>query len=115
MKKITFVLPLVVTACAQSPDSIAPAYVSNLQYANLSCEQIAQELDRTHAALSQASQQQLHARSADTWGVVLLGLPTASLSGENVAPQIATYKGQENAMHEAMVKKNCPAQAPAGT
>ncbi|HTZ71090.1 MAG TPA: hypothetical protein VMB71_10610 [Acetobacteraceae bacterium] len=109
MKQLVALTILGLTACAERPEAIAPAYVSYLQYSDLTCPQLGQELTRLDAALTAASAQQDHARAGDTWGVLLLGLPTASLSGENIAPQIATYKGQENAMQEAMIRKNCVA------
>jgi hypothetical protein len=117
-KKLVLLACLAAAACAQTPESIAPAYVSYLQYNDLNCSQLSQELARLDFALAQASKQQYQARTGDTLGILFLGLPTASMSGENIAPQIATYKGEEEAMHEAVIRKNCAsaavAQAPEG-
>ena len=40
-------------------------------------------------------------------GVILLGLPLASMSGENIAPQIAALKGEQEAVGQAMQFGNC--------
>ncbi|MDO8882259.1 hypothetical protein [Pseudotabrizicola sp.] len=58
-------------------------------------------------ALVRASAQQETARSNDTVGVLLLGLPTASLSGSNVAPQIADLKGCKEVIQQAQIQRNC--------
>ena len=93
--------------CAESPESIAPAYVSTVTYQNWTCEQLGEEEARLNQAYMAAAQQQHNARTNDTWGVVLLGLPTASLSGENIAPQIANLKGQLTAVHQSQTLRNC--------
>ena len=93
--------------CATKPEAISPAYVSHLGYMNLSCEQLGQEQARLVAALSTASDAQRLARSNDTAGVLLLGLPVSSLSGSNQASNIARLKGEVEALQKAMVAKGC--------
>jgi hypothetical protein len=58
------------------------------------------------------STQQRHARTNDTVGVIFLGLPVSSLSGDNIAPEIARLKGENEAIIRAMRIKSC-ALAPA--
>lgn len=110
MKK-AFTLPVVLAAfvagCAKSPDSIAPAYVSAVTYKSWSCRDLADELSRLSSALATASTQQENARTNDTVGVLLIGLPVSSLSGDNIAPQIADLKGRIEAVHEASVERHC--------
>ncbi len=84
-----------VSACAKSPASIAPAYVSSVTYSHLSCERLKQEAANLDAALTKASAQQEQARSNDIAGVILIGLPVSSMSGDNIAPQIADLKGPQ--------------------
>jgi orotate phosphoribosyltransferase-like protein len=98
---------LFLTACAKSPESIAPAYQSSFIYENLNCAQLGQESQRVGSALAAASTQQNNARSNDIIGVVLIGLPVSTLSGDNIAPQIAQLKGAQNAIREARMKKKC--------
>jgi len=93
--------------CAQSPESIQPAYVSAATYSEWSCPQLAEESGHLQTALSQASQQQDDTRTGDTLGVLFLGLPVSSMSGSNVAPEVARLKGTINAVHEAQIKHNC--------
>jgi hypothetical protein len=62
---------------------------------------------RVSQALTAASQQQENARTNDTVGVVLLGLPASSLSGDNIAPRIAQLKGESDALRKASTSKNC--------
>lgn len=121
----TFAIAAAATAalagCAKSPDSIAPAYVSDVPYLTWSCDQLGQESARISSALATASKQQEDARTNDTVGVIFLGLPVSTLSGDNVAPEIARLKGEQNAVRQASIKKNCgtapaaPAITPAAT
>jgi hypothetical protein len=93
--------------CAQSPESIMPAYVSDIGYQGLSCQQLAEEHSRLSAALMTASVQQENARSNDIAGIILIGLPVSSLSGANVAPLIARYRGEIEAVQRTMIRKPC--------
>jgi hypothetical protein len=103
--------------CAATPESIIPSYVSTLTYSNLSCQQLGEEEARVSAAYTVAAGQQNSARTNDTVGILLLGLPVGSMTGENVAPEVANLKGQANAIHEVETRKNCNATPPvaAGT
>lgn len=94
-------------ACAKKPEDIAPAYVSPTTYQTHSCSQLAAEARRVDVALAEASAAQQQARQNDTVGVIFLGLPTASLSGSNIAPQIATLKGQKQTIEQTQITKNC--------
>lgn len=68
---------------------------------------MAEEGARLDAALTQVSEAQRNARSGDVAGVILLGLPVSSMSGGNVADQVAAVKGQQVAVQQAMTLKNC--------
>jgi len=39
--------------------------------------------------------------------VVLIGLPVASLSGDNIAPEIARLKGEQEAVQKAKLRQGC--------
>jgi len=97
----------VVAACAQKPEAVAPAYVTPTLYKNFTCSQLAEEHGRLTHAYAVAAGQQNQARSNDIAGVVLLGLPVSTLSGGNVAHQIANIKGQQEAVRSTMIRKNC--------
>jgi hypothetical protein len=93
--------------CATAPENIPPAYISEMSYMNYTCEQLAQEQERLASALASTSKAQRQARTNDTWGVILIGLPTASLSGSNVAAEVARLKGELQALQKAGIMKNC--------
>lgn len=104
---MTLLLLLGVAACAPTPESIQPAYVSEVPYQSWTCQQLGEELGRLSYALSTASSQQNTARSNDIAGVILLGLPVGSMSGQSIAPQIARYKGEQEAVNKAMIRNGC--------
>jgi len=107
MKKMLVLAAIVLAACAQKPEAIQPSYVSPVTYQDWSCPQLAQEAARVESALAVASKQQKDARTSDTVGVLLIGLPTASMSGEAVGPEIARLKGNKEAIQQSMTLKNC--------
>ena len=94
-------------ACAQSPEDISPAYISQSRFEGWSCELLVQEKGHLTTALNSSSAQQQQARDSDIAGIILLGLPVGSLSGGNVAAQIARLKGERNAVERALVENNC--------
>ncbi|MBI4046578.1 MAG: hypothetical protein HY371_07150 [Devosia nanyangense] len=98
---------LSLSGCAKPPSAIAPSYVSEVPYQSYSCKQLGEELQRLDAAYVTAAAQQEKARTGDTWGVILIGIPTSSLSGDNIAPEIASLKGQQVAVQKTMIMKNC--------
>lgn len=111
---LTAVIGAVLSACAQSPDAIAPAYVSEVPYRSWACADLIEEVARVEGALVTASLQQEDARTNDTVGVIFLGLPVASLSGQNVAPQIARLKGEQIALGRVVQQNGCAPRGGAG-
>jgi len=117
MKKLTptalvLVLSVLVFGCATAPENIAPAYVSHMSYMPYDLDQLVQEETRLQAALATASDAQRKARSNDTAGVILLGLPVSSLSGSNQASNVARLKGELEAVQKAISLKSGRAYAP---
>ena len=100
-------LTVALAACAQSPEAIQPAYVSSVPFNTWTCAQLGEEQQHLADALATASAQQTQARTNDTVGVIFIGLPVSSMSGENIAPQIAHLKGEQEAIHRAMVRNAC--------
>lgn len=101
-----------VAGCAKTPESIAPAYVSPLNYQALDCDQIAEETARVETALVQVYAQQRDARTNDIVGVIFLGLPVSSLSGDNVASQVARLKGEQETLRKTATHKRCSLPPP---
>lgn len=102
-----FATLLILNGCATPPDKIAPQYVSEIQYINLTCDQMAAEQSRLLTALAEASRAQHQARGDDALGVLLIGVPTSSLSGSNQASYVARLKGELEALQRAAIKNNC--------
>jgi hypothetical protein len=78
------------SACAAPPESIAPSYVSSISYDSLNCFDLLDEAERVDAALTQPSQ-----------------VPVSTLSSTNVAPQVASLEGQQQAIDLALAQKHC--------
>ncbi len=100
-------LVLLTAGCAKAPESIQASYVSDVNYSGWSCKQLGQEEQRLSAAYASTAAQQNKARNNDVVGIILIGLPVSSLSGDNVAPEIARLKGNQEAVQRAMIKNNC--------
>ena len=104
---LILLVAILLGACAQSPEDIAPAYISEMQFKDWNCEQLAKEKGQLAMALTTASAQQQQARDNDIAGVILLGLPVASISGSNIAPQVARLKGERDAVDQVLILKDC--------
>ena len=63
-------------------------------------------------ALAIASAKQRETSNNDALGVFLLGLPLGSMSGGDVAPEVAELKGQVEAVRKASIKENCGGTSP---
>ena len=109
MRTIPLLTAVTITlcACAQTPESIAPSYVSPLTYRGYDCDQLGEESIRIADALASASEQQRTARTNDTIGLIFLGLPVSSLSGGNVTSQIAALKGEQKTTRQVANKMKC--------
>ena len=104
---ISVFVVVAVVGCAKSPESISPSYVSERLYYSWSCQQLAEEDTRLADAYVDAAKRQKQARANDIAGVILIGLPVSSLSGSNIAPEIARLKGEQAAIRNARRKKGC--------
>lgn len=107
MKRSIMAVAVLVAACAKSPESIAPTYVSTHSYESWTCEQLSLETIRVEQALVVAGEQQTQARGNDVVGVILIGFPVSTLSGDNIAVQVGNLKGQKQAIENTMTLKNC--------
>lgn len=100
-RKLTSALALLgmlaLTACAQSPNSIAPVSMGNA-FATVSCAQALHDLNAERQALVAFESKQRGAVAGDAIGVFLIGVPVSSLTGGNVAGQIGASKGKVMAL-----------------
>ena len=95
------------SACAKKPETIDAAYISPTTYSSWNCNQLAAESVRVDNAYATAAGAQNKARENDTLGVIFLGLPVSTLSGGNVAVQIAQLKGHKKTLEQTQIRKGC--------
>lgn len=108
MKKLLLLVLLSISfGCATSPENIPPSYISDIPYRGWECDQLAEEQIRLNAALSTAYGAQRKARSNDITGVILIGLPVSSMSGENMSHEVGRLKGEMQALQRAAIIKRC--------
>ena len=100
---------LLVAGCASSPGSIAPIAVNPERYAPLDCQALLTEQLRVSEALRAASDRQAEAARGDAIGVLLIGLPVSSMSGQDNAVAVAQLKGESDALRLAVTAKACGA------
>lgn len=81
------------SACAPSPDAIAPVSMGNA-FAAMSCEQAAVDLAAAQQNVETLSAAQRGAVAGDAIGVFLIGVPMSSLTGGNKAGQLGAEKGK---------------------
>jgi len=105
---LSAVAALFIASCAKAPESISASYISDVGYQQYTCDQLGSEAGRLSSALATASAQQEKARTNDAVGVILIGLPVSSMSGDNIAPEIARLKGEQDAVRRAAMIKRCP-------
>lgn len=84
---------LLTSACAQSPGAIQPVSMGNV-YDRTSCNEASGLLMSERSKLDALSQKQKSAVAGDALGVFLIGVPVSSLTGGDVAGEIATSKGK---------------------
>lgn len=105
--KALAIVALMAAGCAKTPDTINPSYISPNQYASYDCKMLALEEERLQTALDTASKEQTNAHSQDVAGVILLGMPVSTLSGANIAPEVARLKGELQAAQRMGIQKKC--------
>ncbi|WP_244536983.1 hypothetical protein [Methylobacterium pseudosasicola] len=103
------------SACASSSDKVAATYVSPIQYASLSCRQIAEESARVSVRASQAAGIQDKKRTDDqvvtAVGVVVFWPALFFIDGDNMhTAELSRLKGEIEALEQTSVQKNCGIQ-----
>lgn len=98
---------VMITACAKQPDNIAAVEVGANEYRGLSCKQLSETRLTTAQNLENLSAAQKSARTGDTVGVLLLGLPVSSMSGNDNETSIAVTKGRLQALDREIARKGC--------
>jgi hypothetical protein len=98
---------LVMSACARRPDAIQPAAVPAEAYMAMTCERLLTARMAELEKLTALSAKQSEAATADAFGVFLIGVPTASLAGQDQEGNLAVSKGTMIAIDNARAAKRC--------
>lgn len=104
---VVLVAGLAVSACAKNPDNIAAVNVGQNEYRGYSCSQLKETQLKYNQALANLSADQKSAQAGDVFGVILLGLPLASMGGADRETQIAVTKGHLQSIELEMARKSC--------
>lgn len=103
MKRLILpLLALTISACAQSPDAIAPVSMTGA-YDGVTCKMASSLLLQERSALVALSAAQKKAVSGDAFGVFLIGVPVSSLNGKDKEGAIATSKGKILALESRLL------------
>jgi hypothetical protein len=94
---------LALTACAPSPDSIAPISMPSGMYDRLTCQQARAERAQIGQTIAALEASQRAAAAGDAFGVFLIGVPVSSLTGGNQAGLIAAERGKALALDARLV------------
>ncbi len=106
---VALAIAMAVSGCAKAPGPSRPPTSARFRTRAGTASSSARNRARLGSALATASTQQEQARGNDVVGVLLIGLPVSSMSGDNIAPQIADLKGQQKAVQQTMSMKSCGA------
>jgi hypothetical protein len=80
---------------------------ARISYNDLTCFDLADELEQVNAALTQMPQQQEQAQGSDVPSTVSeIGGPKSTLSSTDVAPQLGSPEEQQ-AIERAMAQRQC--------
>lgn len=104
---ISLCATLALAACATPPAKVEALEVSTAQYSGMNCRQLREVQSTWDKNVVTLSEQQQNARTGDTIGVILIGIPASSLSGGDVEIKLAEAKGHAKAVQSVIVKKSC--------
>ena len=107
-----WILCVALAGCASAASEIRPAYISPLQYQNLSCPQLAAEAERLSRRVAEVSGVQDSNRTTDAWvtaGAIVVFWPAAFfIKGDGqAAAELSRLKGEFEAIERVSLEKNC--------
>jgi hypothetical protein len=95
---------LVLSACAPGPNAVAPAAMPAGLYDNLTCAQARAERVASAKREAALTDRQRSAATGDAVGVLLIGLPVSSMTGDDVQDQLATERGRLIALDARLMR-----------
>jgi hypothetical protein len=109
---ISATLCIAIAGCAKQPDKIAATYVSPATFASYSCKQIITERNSVVTRVNEVTGQQKKKADADAAAVgigMIVFWPAlfALAVGDNVKEELASLKGNYEALTASGKKKNC--------
>lgn len=99
-------LSVIMTGCANRPESIAASYVSHERYSESNCDQLLTTMSNARAELAIYSSKQDTAANIDAGSVFLVLIPVSALAGDSEA-DVAKWKGRVEAIETAQIKNKC--------
>ncbi len=96
---------LLLGACAQPPETVAAAPISEAQYYGWSCPELRGELGRLDRTLADLYAEQRQSRNDDAIGYVFALAPLATMSGGDLRHQIALRKGEHAAVRHVVARR----------
>lgn len=117
IRLLTAFAAVAISGCvASDPKAITATPTPTLAYATLDCPGLKAEDARVAEELGYLSYRQDNRRTADAFGMIVVGITATGLGKADYAPQIAQLKGQRDAILEAKRAKACSdAQMPIDT
>lgn len=103
---LTIAATLLMSGCANRPESIAASYTSHERYMDLDCSQLDSTMANARAELAIYSDKQNSAANLDAGGVFFILIPPSAFMGDSEA-DVAKWKGRVEAVETAQIKKKC--------
>jgi hypothetical protein len=94
-------------ACAKAPEKIQAVAIDDATYQNMTCEHINRQKASYEGEYRSLAEQQRNASTGDAVGVLVLGVPGASLAGGDKETAIAVLKGKMEALARVSARQGC--------
>ena len=98
---------IVVMGCAKPPSDIEPRATSDIIFLHFNCQELADLAVDTKLAIEREWEQQQTAAEIDTAGMMLILVPLASLTGNDIEHSLAQYLGEAAAIERVWTRKRC--------
>jgi len=96
---------VILSACAQSPESVTATPVSSVQYQGLPCATLGHRMAGLDQRIAVLSTEQRTKRVNDVVGWIFRLQPDASIRTTDIRPQLALAKGERQAVEQAMTQQ----------